>query len=76
MRIRLIGIISSLACLLAVGCATAPPSDMTERQVCRDHYSNDPVLRSQCDIKPADRDNAPRDVRPQDLPVQTNSPGG
>lgn len=70
-----------LACLaagaaLTLGaCQTATgDAQLTERQVCLDHFQNDPVERDRCLQTAANRTGTPPDMRPQDLPVRSGQP--
>ncbi|MEZ5938713.1 MAG: hypothetical protein R3C52_10915 [Hyphomonadaceae bacterium] len=63
--------------VLALGlgaCSTdpyKPPAELSERQICLEHYKTDPAMRSKCDVKPELRDGPAPDARPQDLPVKS-----
>jgi hypothetical protein len=57
-------------------CATPTNAKLTDEQICRNHYENDPVERDRCSLDPGRRDGSPPQARPQDLPIRTDQPGG
>jgi hypothetical protein len=67
-----------LAALIGMcsACATSGESKLTDEQVCRNHYENDPVERDRCSLKGDLKKGAPPQARPQDLPIRTGQPGG
>lgn len=63
--------------LALAACATpSGPAELSDRQVCLEHFSNDPVERDRCLLAPNNRSGSPPDIRPQDLPVRSNQPSG
>lgn len=67
---------ASLLALALAGCSTpSGPAELTDQQICLDHFENDPVERDRCLLTPSNRTGTPPDMRPQDLPVRTRPPG-
>lgn len=60
------------ALLLASACQVGPETvELTDQQVCLDHFKNNPVERDRCLLPPELRSGSVPDARPQDLPVRS-----
>lgn len=75
---RLILALPVLALALGVSaCATPNPTqELSQEAVCLNHNEHDPVERDRCRQSPGTRSGTVPDVRPQDLPIRTDSPSG
>lgn len=63
--------------LLATACVSATPADdISTEQACLQHYERDPIGRDRCRLPPENQNGSVPDVRPQDLPIRTDAPGG
>jgi hypothetical protein len=60
------------ACMSASG--TKPP-ELSQEQVCLQHFEHDPAQRARCTVDAAARSDTPPDVRPLDLPVRNGQLG-
>ncbi len=66
-----------LTALTLGACATASGNaELTEQQVCLEHFKTDPVERDRCLLTARNRSGSPPDMRPQDLPVRSGQPSG
>ncbi len=65
-------VLAATAGLLLAACASnGRAAQLSDRQVCLEHYKNDPAARDRCNQDPSVRTPTPPDARPQDLPVRS-----
>ena len=60
---------------LTAGACLGPdqrPPELTREAVCLQHFANDPVERDRCRLPPESQNDTVPDIRPQDLPIQTD----
>ena len=68
-----LGVLALAACADQTG-MRKPPVELSDEQVCLQHFEHDPVERDRCHKSGEDRRGPPDDADAHQLPIKTDNP--